>query len=135
LPSAWPRRKWQRDLSISHEKIGDVLRDQGNLTSALVEFRAAFAIYQRLAEKDPDNAVWQRDILVSYLNIGFVAYRRNEFSAALDAYERAEKIAMHVKEINPTAASSTNDLAWVQARIEETRRKITGSAAAGNRKK
>jgi hypothetical protein len=64
-----------------------------------------------------------------------MAYRSNEYPAALDAFEKAEKIALHVKEINPTAASSVKDLAWVQARLEETRRKIAGTAPAGSRKK
>jgi tetratricopeptide (TPR) repeat protein len=30
---------WQRDFSVSHNKIGDVLRDQGNLPAALESYR------------------------------------------------------------------------------------------------
>ena len=44
---------WQRDLSVSHNKIGDVLRAQGDLDGALGEFRASFEIRKRLAEQDP----------------------------------------------------------------------------------
>jgi hypothetical protein len=50
-------------------------------------------------------------------------------------YEKAEEIALHVAEMNPTAATSTTDLAWVRALLDETHRKITGSSAVGNRKK
>jgi len=32
---------WQRELSVSHNKIGDALRAQGNLTQALESYRAA----------------------------------------------------------------------------------------------
>ena len=31
---------WQRDLSVSHERIGDVLVEQGNLTAALESYQA-----------------------------------------------------------------------------------------------
>jgi hypothetical protein len=30
---------WQRDLSVSHNKIGDVQRAQGDLTAALASYR------------------------------------------------------------------------------------------------
>jgi tetratricopeptide (TPR) repeat protein len=125
---------WQRFISVVYNKVGYVLQEQDNLSAALAEYRAALDIAQRLAETDSGNAEWQRDLYSSYGKIGWVAYRRKDFPAALDAYEKAEKIALHVKEINPTAASSAKDLAWVQARLEETRRKIAGGTA-GNRKK
>ena len=44
---------WQRDLSVSHEKIGDVLRAQGNLTAALESYQASLAIAERLARRRP----------------------------------------------------------------------------------
>ncbi|TNJ34041.1 tetratricopeptide repeat protein, partial [Chlorobaculum thiosulfatiphilum] len=40
---------WQRDLSVSQEKIGNVLRDQGDLDGALNAFRESLAVSQRLA--------------------------------------------------------------------------------------
>ena len=47
---------WQRDLSVSYEKVGDVLVAQGNLPEALKSFRDALAIRDRLAKADPGNA-------------------------------------------------------------------------------
>jgi tetratricopeptide (TPR) repeat protein len=127
--------QWQQDLSVSHEKVGNVLLDQGDRAGALTEYRAELDITQRLAEKDPANAVWQRGLLVSYTKIGLAADQRNDFPAALDAFEKAEKIALHLKEINATAATSAQNLSWVRAKLEETRRKIAGSAVARGRKK
>ena len=40
---------WQRDLSVSHEKVGDVLTAQGRLDHALEAYRASLAIAERLA--------------------------------------------------------------------------------------
>src|SRR5512147_2918064 len=57
---------WQRDLSVSHNKIGDVLRAQGNLTAALESYQASLAIAERLAGADPGNAGWQRDLAFSH---------------------------------------------------------------------
>jgi hypothetical protein len=47
---------WQRDLSVSYNKIGDVLVAQGNLPEALQLFRDDLVIAERLAEVDPNNA-------------------------------------------------------------------------------
>jgi hypothetical protein len=47
---------WQRDLSISHRKIGDVQLAQGNLPAALTSYQASHDIFDRLAKADPSNA-------------------------------------------------------------------------------
>jgi tetratricopeptide (TPR) repeat protein len=126
---------WQRDLAVSHDNVGDVLRAQGNLGAALAEHRVAVDIFRRLAEKDPGNAQWQRDLLLSYEKMGLVNFRMNDFATALGAFENSEKVALHVKEINPTAKLSASDLARIEARLEETRRKLAGPSAAGNRRR
>ena len=63
---------WQRDLSVSQEKIGDVLRAQGNLSEALEAYQSSLAISERLASADRGNAGWQRDLSVSQEKIGDV---------------------------------------------------------------
>ena len=50
---------WQRDLSVSHNKIGDVQQAQGDLAAALASYQASLAIAERLAKADPGNAGWQ----------------------------------------------------------------------------
>ena len=61
---------WQRDLSVSYNKVGDVLVEQGNLTEALKSHRDSLTIAERLAKADPNNAGWQRDLSVSYNKVG-----------------------------------------------------------------
>jgi hypothetical protein len=63
---------WQRDLSVSYNKIGDVLVAQGNLPEALTSYQDSSAIFDRLAKSDPGNAGWQRDLSVSYNRVGDV---------------------------------------------------------------
>jgi hypothetical protein len=47
---------WQRDLSVSYDRVGDVLVPQGNLPEALTSFRDGLAIRDRLVKADPGNA-------------------------------------------------------------------------------
>ncbi len=78
---------WQHDLSVSHNKIGDVLRAQGNLSDALTAYQASLAIRERLAQDDPGNAGWQHDLSVSHDRIGDVLGAHGNLSDALTAYQ------------------------------------------------
>ncbi len=49
---------WQRDLSVSHNNIGNVQRAQGDLPAALTSYQAARAIAERLAKADPPAGIW-----------------------------------------------------------------------------
>ena len=64
--------EWQRDLSVSHNNIGDVLVAQGDVAGALAAYRASLAIGETLAARDPANTEWQRDLSVSHDKIGDV---------------------------------------------------------------
>ena len=51
-------------------------RGRGRLAGALTSYRVSFAIIDRLARADPDNANWQRDLSVSYNKVGDVQRAR-----------------------------------------------------------
>jgi hypothetical protein len=54
LAAAEPENaQWQRDLSVSWSKLGDVRRAQGDLAAALAAYEASRAIRERLAASDP----------------------------------------------------------------------------------
>jgi tetratricopeptide (TPR) repeat protein len=80
---------WQRDLSVSQDKIGDMLRAQGNLAQALDSYSTSLAIRERLAATDPGNAGWQRDLATSHERIGDMARLNADPSEAIAAFERA----------------------------------------------
>jgi tetratricopeptide (TPR) repeat protein len=87
---------WQRDLSVSYNKVGDVLVAQGNLPEALKSFRYSLAIRERLAKADPTNAGWQHDLQFSVTQIGGLAYRfvlARDFDRALAAADQATAVA------------------------------------------
>jgi tetratricopeptide (TPR) repeat protein len=97
---------WQRDLSVSHERIGDVLQRQGDLNGALAAYRAGMTIAERLAASDRDNADWQRDLSVSHERIGDVLQRQGDLNGALTAY----RAGMTIRE--RLAASDRDNADW-----------------------
>ena len=97
---------WQRDLSVSYEKIGDVLVAQGNLAEALKSFRASLAIRERLATSDGGNAGWQRDLSVSYNKIGEVLVAQGNLAEALKSFRASLAIAERL------AASDGGNADW-----------------------
>ncbi|MBS0179742.1 MAG: hypothetical protein JSR20_13380, partial [Nitrospira sp.] len=64
---------WQRDLSVSHDRLGDVARAQGQLNQAAQAYRDSLGIRKSLAASDPGNTQWQRDLSVSHNKLGDVA--------------------------------------------------------------
>jgi tetratricopeptide (TPR) repeat protein len=109
---------WQRDLSVSFDRVGDVLVAQGNLPEALRSFRAGLAISERLATSDPDNAGWQRDVAVSNGKLA-TAYRAAEDIQAARAYLAAGRAIMsELVEKFPEWAQWQRDLAWFDRLLE-----------------
>ncbi len=79
---------WQRDLSVSHEQVGDVLLAQGDVAGALTAYRASLTIRERLAASDPTNADWQRDLSVSHNKVGDVLLAQGDAAGALQRLSR-----------------------------------------------
>jgi tetratricopeptide (TPR) repeat protein len=73
-----------RDLSVSHNKIGDVLRAQGDLAGALAAYRQSLKIAEALSARDAANTQWQRDLIVSYVKLSEVTGDKAYVSQALD---------------------------------------------------
>ena len=89
--------QWQRDLSISYNKIGTIQQAQGKLAEALQSFQSDMTITQKLAAADPSNTQWQTDIVVSCWKIanlgeaaGTVAYRRSLLEKGLSILKKLE---------------------------------------------
>ena len=108
---------WQRDLSVSYNKVGDVLVAQGQLPDALKAFRDSLAIADRLAKADPANARWQRDLAISYGRLASVDARSGDRARAVGAYRQGRDIIAKLKAASPSNAELPKDLAWFDAQI------------------
>jgi len=54
--------EWQRDLSISRIRIGNVALSSGDIAAARSAYEASLTISTRLAALDPSNAQWRNDL-------------------------------------------------------------------------
>ena len=107
----------QRDLSVSYDKIGDVLIAQGNLLEALKRFRAAHDIFDRLAKSDPGNVNRQFDLSVSYEKIGGVLFRQGNLPEALKSFRDDLAIADRLAKADPGNALWQHGLSVSYERI------------------
>ena len=84
IASTDPRNaRWQYDLGISNERIGDVLMAQGDLSGALRSYEAKNTIIERLAKADSGNTGWQRDLsVVPNERLGDIYVGQGQLSAA-----------------------------------------------------
>ncbi len=105
--------EWQRDLSVSYNKIGDVLVAQGNLDEALARYRDGLAIRERLAAADPGNTEWQRDLSVSFNKIGDVLRAQGKLDEALAATATALPSPSALPP--PTPPTPSGRLTWPRA--------------------
>jgi len=101
---------WQRDLSVSHERIGDILAALGDLAGAVAAYRARHEIAARLGAADRANAEWQRDLAVSYNRMGYVLRAQHDLSGALAAYRESMAIAARLAAADPANRESQRDL-------------------------
>jgi tetratricopeptide (TPR) repeat protein len=107
---------WQRDLSVSYERIGNVLVAQGNLPEAMKAFREGLAIAERLARDDPGDAGWQRNLSVLYDRIGDVLVAQGNLPEALKASRDSLPIAERLARGDPDNACWLRNLSvsWIK---------------------
>ena len=101
---------WQRDLSVSYDKVGDVQVAQGNLGAALTSYQAALTIRDRLAKSDPGNAGWQYDLGISNEKIGDVLMAQGNLDGALKSYQAKRDIIERLAKAAPGNAGWQRDL-------------------------
>jgi tetratricopeptide (TPR) repeat protein len=111
--------EWQHGLSVIHNKIGEILRDQGDLTKALESIRAALAIRERLAKADPGNAEWQRDLGLSYGRVATVLAHQGAHSEATLAFRQGGGIFVRLQQLSPDNATLAKDIAWFEAQLAQ----------------
>jgi tetratricopeptide (TPR) repeat protein len=99
-----------RDISVSHTRVGDVQRAQGSLEAALASYRAGLRIRDHLAQSDPGNTQWQRDLSVSHNKIGDVQRAQGSLEAALASYQAGLRIAEHLAQSDPGNTQWQRDL-------------------------
>ena len=99
------------DLSDSHNKLGEVLKRQGDLAGALDEYRESLSEMKGLADKESENNQWQRKVAEAHRNIGDVLSDRGNLTGALDERRASVAILDRLAAKDPTNRSWQRDLA------------------------
>ncbi len=102
--------EWQRDLSVSYDRVGDIRAARGDRDGALTSYEDGLSIRKGLAARDPSNAEWQRDLFVSYDKIGDIRAARGDGDGALTSYEDGLSIAKGLAARDPSNAQWQTDL-------------------------
>ena len=80
------RADYQRDLSVSYNKMGDLYRSLGQGEQAREAYASSLSIRDRLAKAEPDRADYQRDLSVSYERMGDLYRSLGQGEQAREAY-------------------------------------------------
>ena len=111
--------EWQRERSVLKNRVGKVLKDQGDLAGALAAFRQSLEIRRRLAEADSSNSGWQRDLSVSHVNVGYVLKDQGDLAGALAAFRQSLEISRRLAEADSSNAGWQSDLSFSLTRMAQ----------------
>jgi tetratricopeptide (TPR) repeat protein len=104
------RADYQRDLSVSYERMGDLYVALGQGEAARQAYQGSLEIRERLAKAEPDRADYQRDLSVSYNKMGDLYRALGQGEAARQAYQGSLEIAERLAKAEPDRADAELDL-------------------------
>src|SRR5262249_40648294 len=78
--------RWQRELSVSLNKVGDVKLQEDDTDGARAHYSEALTIVGNLTERDPKNLLWLRDVALSLSKVGDVRLRASDATGAIANY-------------------------------------------------
>ena len=70
--------EWQRNLSVSFDRVGDMHKAKGDGVSALKAYEESLTIRKTLAKLNPDLVQWQTDLVVSYFKLSKIKTDRSQ---------------------------------------------------------
>jgi autotransporter strand-loop-strand O-heptosyltransferase len=106
------------DRARLHIAQGDRDAQQGDLASALKNYRDGSAIMHHLSEAD-SNGGFQRDLSVARNRIGAVLMAQGDLQGAIDEHRASLAIVERLAAANPKNNEFQRDLAWCHTKIAE----------------
>ncbi|MEN8303746.1 MAG: tetratricopeptide repeat protein, partial [Campylobacterota bacterium] len=119
--------EWQRDLSVSYDRVGDMHKATGDNEAALKAYQDGLAIARKLAALDPNHTEWQRDLSVSHNKVGDMHKATGDNEAALKAYQESLTIRRKLAALDPKIVEWQTDLVvsyYKLAQIQEQKRTL-----------
>ncbi|MFT4186993.1 MAG: tetratricopeptide repeat protein [Aeromicrobium sp.] len=102
---------WQRVLTVSLDKVGDVAAARGDLRTAQNLYTESLGIRRALITVDASNTTWQRDLTASLCKVGDVAKARDDLQTAQNLYTESLNIMRALTAADPDNTDWRRDLA------------------------
>ena len=113
------RADYQRDLSVSYDRLGDLMSALGQGEEARRLFEQSLQIRQRLAEAEPGRADYQRNLSVSYNKLGDLMSASGQGEEARQLFEQSMQICQQLAKAEPERTDRQRDLAASHNKIGE----------------
>lgn len=113
----------QRDLSVSHIKIGDVMMHQGRSDDALNQYKICLSVRTDFAEKTP-NCSSVRDLSVSCERVADVLFQQGKLDESLTYSEANITTRIKLVELEPTISSLKFDLSVSYSKIAHVSKEL-----------
>jgi tetratricopeptide (TPR) repeat protein len=104
------RDDYQRDLSVSYDRMGNLLRALGQDEQAKTFYEKSLRIRERLAADEPNRADYQRDLSVSYNKLGDLLRALGQGEQAKTFYEKSLRIIERLAADEPNRIDYKHDL-------------------------
>ena len=103
---SWDPRNadWQQGLAASHQNIGRILADQGDLATELASYRSCTRIREKLAADDPSNGLTRRYLAIADEEVGDILLLPGDRVGAL------EKLRLAVARFRALATENPENL-------------------------
>lgn len=112
-------KAWQRDLSVTLNRLGDLALKQSNVDGALRYFTEGKTIRERLFANDPDNPAWHRALAASFSKLGGLAKVQGDLAGAEGCFTESKTIRERLVASDPSNAAWQRDLSTAFSRLGE----------------
>jgi tetratricopeptide (TPR) repeat protein len=102
--------RFQTDLAIVCNDLGNVLRARGRREEALKIHRRGMVIREKLAEAHPELLRYQNELAKSHANVGYILRELNQTTEALEYLEKALAINQRILAAQPRSLEFPTDL-------------------------
>jgi serine/threonine-protein kinase len=106
----------QADLGRAYWRLARIARDLGETQEALDDAEQSRAIFERLAQRPPEEIAYQTDLARSYFTLGEVCWSATRYAEAEAALKTARAIQEKVSQSSPDFADNQQDLAMTHQR-------------------
>ncbi len=107
----------QRDLAITHDRLGEVENAMGNRQAARAHYDVALQLRSRLAATYSDNGVLQSELAISYAKSGEMAFADGDLLRARGRYDAALMTMKSLTKSAPKDVEWQSQLAALYARM------------------